>query len=87
MLAIGPVWGLTAGGLAAVGSLVRRPGITGPAGVALAGALGAVMLWRVRRDRPFPGPLWTAEFSDLHRPGLLVVALLVGSLIASGRSR
>jgi len=87
MLAIGPMWGLVAGGLTAAGSLARRPGITGPVALALAGSLGAVMLWRVRRDRPFPGPMWTAEFSDLHRPGLLVVALLVGSLIAGGRSR
>lgn len=86
-MAVAPPWGLVAGVVSLGAALLRRPAITGVAAIASAAVIGAVIVFRVRRDRPFPGPLWTTEFADLHRPGLLVVALLVGSLIAVGRAR
>jgi len=49
--------------------------------------IGLAMVWQVRRDRPFPGPLWTADFDRWHRPGLVVVALLVGSLLRTRPER
>jgi hypothetical protein len=40
------------------------------------------VLWRVVRYRPFPNAGWPGTFEDLHRPGMLVLALLAGSLAA-----
>jgi hypothetical protein len=44
---------------------------------------GAIVLWRVMRYRPFPNAGWPGTFEDLHRPGMLVLALLAGSLAAA----
>lgn len=86
-LTITPLWGLGVGAFVALGVLLRRPWLSGVAAVAVAGGIGAVMIWQVRQERPFPGPLWTAEFAHLHRPGLVVVALLVGSLLGTRPAR
>lgn len=87
VVAIEPRWGAAAGivSLAAIWS--RRPQWTGMLACAGTAVVAATIVWRVRRDRPFPGPLWTAEFADLHRPGLLIVALLASSLLAQRTTR
>ncbi len=87
MLTVEPVWGLAAGAVALTASWWRRPHVAGVAALVTAVAVGVLMVWRVRRDRPFPGPLWTHEFADLHRPGLVMVALLVASLLGTVRPR
>jgi hypothetical protein len=46
-----------------------------------------VVLWRVHRDRPFPSAAWPGHFEDLHRPGMFVIALLAGSLVARDHPR
>jgi hypothetical protein len=45
------------------------------------------VLWRVVRYRPFPNAGWPGTFEDLHRPGMLVLALLAGSLASNGAGR
>jgi arabinofuranan 3-O-arabinosyltransferase len=87
MATIEPRWGAVAGGITLVALWWRRPQWTGLLACIVMASLAVTIVWRVRRDRPFPGPLWTAEFADLHRPGLLVVALLVGSLLAQRPAR
>jgi arabinofuranan 3-O-arabinosyltransferase len=86
-VSIAPLWGLGVGVFVSAGVLLRRPWVSGVAAVALASGIGLAMVWQVRRDRPFPGPLWTAEFDHWHRPGLVVVALLVGSLLGTRPAR
>jgi hypothetical protein len=82
LLLVGPLWALLGFALGAVAGISGRP--RGLAGLAflLWGAIGSIVLWRVVRYRPFPSASWPGVFEDLHRPGMFVLALLVGSLAA-----
>ncbi|MGH9134641.1 MAG: hypothetical protein ACRDZZ_11930, partial [Ilumatobacteraceae bacterium] len=79
----GPGWGM-AGLVVALGAVAaRRPRLLAAAALAVWLGCGAIVLWRVVRYRPFPDAGWPGNFEDLHRPGMLVLALLAGSLAAA----
>ena len=76
----GPGWSLVALALGVVAVALGRPRLLGAFALAIWLWCGAVVLWRVVRYRPFPNAGWPGTFEDLHRPGMLVLALLAGSL-------
>ena len=76
----GPGWALVALALGVVATALGRPRLLGAFALAIWLWCGAVVLWRVVRYRPFPNAGWPGTFEDLHRPGMLVLALLAGSL-------
>ncbi|HWM18888.1 MAG TPA: alpha-(1-_3)-arabinofuranosyltransferase family protein [Ilumatobacteraceae bacterium] len=82
LLLAGPGWALVAFALAAVAVALGRARLLAAAALAIWLWCGAVVLWRVMRYRPFPNAGWPGTFEDLHRPGMLVLALLAGSLAA-----
>ena len=83
LLLAGPGWAVIALALAMVVTALGRPRLLAGAALALWIGCGAIVLWRVVRYRPFPDAGWPSTFEDLHRPGMLVIALLVASLVSA----
>ncbi|HEY0519587.1 MAG TPA: alpha-(1-_3)-arabinofuranosyltransferase family protein, partial [Ilumatobacteraceae bacterium] len=81
-LTIAPSYALVAAVAGLVIVAVRRPIVAGVASVALVAGVAAVIIRRQIRYRLVANPSWPAAFDDLHRPGLLVVALLLVSTLA-----
>ena len=81
-LVISPQWGAIGFVVSgAVLALRRRPqllAVTALAGICI---IAARMLWILRHVRPAPDPTWTFFFESLHRPALLAVILLFGSVL------
>jgi hypothetical protein len=73
--------------LGVVAAALGRPRLLGVFALAIWLWCGAVVLSRVVRYRPFPNAGWPGTFEDLHRPGMLVLALLAGSLAAGRTTR
>ncbi|HEX4981699.1 MAG TPA: hypothetical protein VFV63_08375, partial [Ilumatobacteraceae bacterium] len=88
-LLAGPVWALLALAIAVCTALLGRSRLLAVAALAIWAGCGAIVLWRVVRYRPFPDAGWPGTFEDLHRPGMLVLALLAGTLVTrtDGRMR
>jgi arabinofuranan 3-O-arabinosyltransferase len=82
LLVVGPGWAVIGAAAGALVGWLRRPRLLAAAAFALWGTCGLIVLWRVHRDRPFPSAAWPGHFEDLHRPGMFVLALLAGSLVA-----
>lgn len=78
---IGPDWGLITLVVVSGAVALRRSTWCGYLAGALAITGAGVILVRMRANRELPGPLWPEQFIDLHRPGLVVVALLVASTL------
>jgi arabinofuranan 3-O-arabinosyltransferase len=83
----GPGWALVALALGLVAAAFERPRLLGVFALAIWLCCGVVVLSRVMRYRPFPNAGWPGTFEDLHRPGMLVLALLAGSLVAGRTTR
>lgn len=81
-LVISPEWGVIT--LVVSGLLLwvrRRPEYLGLASLAWICVI-AVRIFRILREiRPAPDPTWTSFFEELHRPALLAVVLLFGSVL------
>lgn len=75
-------WGAIVTVIALGAVLIRRPHWCGHFAVTAAAVGAVVMLMRMRANRELPGPLWPEQFIDLHRPGLVVVALVMASTIS-----
>ena len=86
LVLVGPGWALLALILALSATALGRPRLLAAGALGIWLACGAIVLWRVVRYRPFPNAGWPGTFEDLHRPGMLVLALLAGSL-ATGTTR
>jgi hypothetical protein len=86
LLIVGPGWALIALALALGATTLGRPRLLGAAALAVWIGCGVIVLWRVVRYRPFPNAGWPGTFEDLHRPGMLVIALLAGSLASAERT-
>jgi arabinofuranan 3-O-arabinosyltransferase len=82
LLLVGPVWAL----LAAVGTaalvVVGRPRLVGIVTVGILVVIGAVMVWVVRDEHPFPGAGWPARFEWLHGWGLFAAVTLLVTMVA-----
>jgi arabinofuranan 3-O-arabinosyltransferase len=82
VLLVGPVWAL----LAAVGTaalvVVRRPRLVGIVTLGILAVIGAVMVWVVRDEHPFPDAGWPARFEWLHGWGLFAAVTLLVTLVA-----
>jgi arabinofuranan 3-O-arabinosyltransferase len=76
-LLISPATGIVAIAIGAVIVATRRPVLAGVAAVGLAAVLAAVVVRRELAERYPADTRWPGHFEDLHRPGLLVVALLL----------
>ena len=81
LLLAGPAWALVALSVALGAVLLGRSRLLAAAALAIWLGCGAIVVWRVVRYRPFPNAGWPGTFEDLHRPGMLVLALLVASLV------
>jgi hypothetical protein len=79
-LVIGVPWGLVAAAVVAVAALVRRPRLPALVGAALLLAAGVGYAWQQRQNRHGPGFGWVTNVESWHRPALLAVVLLVGSV-------
>jgi arabinofuranan 3-O-arabinosyltransferase len=78
VLLIGPRWGLLALLSAAALVAVGRPRVAGLVTAGIVATIGAVMVWVVHDERPWPDAGWPARFEWLHRWGLFAaVSLLV----------
>jgi hypothetical protein len=82
LLVAGPGWALAGAVLALGAGAVGRPRLLAAAAFVWWAGCGAIVLWRVLRYRPLPDAGWPGTFEDLHRPGMFVLALLAGSLLA-----
>jgi hypothetical protein len=80
LVLVGPGWALLALALALSATALGRPRLLAAGALGIWLGCGAIVLWRVVRYRPFPNAGWPGTFEDLHRPGMLVLALLAGSL-------
>jgi hypothetical protein len=80
LLLVGPGWALLAFALALAVTALGRPRLIAVSAVGIWLGCGATVVWRVVRYRPVPNAGWPGTFEDLHRPGMLVLALLAGSL-------
>ena len=81
-LVISPAWGAI--GLVVSGVVLavrRRPQLLAVTALAGICVIAARMLWILRHVRPAPDPTWTFFFESLHRPALLAVVLLFGSVL------
>jgi arabinofuranan 3-O-arabinosyltransferase len=87
LLLAGAGWAVLALAIGLVAAALGRPRLLAAAAVAIWAGCGAIVLWRVVRYRPFPNAGWPGTFEDLHRPGMLVLALLAGSLASNGAGR
>lgn len=87
LVIIGPLWIVPAAAVAAVAAWLQRPRLLGLAAVAVAAGNAVVIAFRVVTVRPFANASWPGAFERLHRPGLLVVVFLLGSLAAGDRLR
>jgi arabinofuranan 3-O-arabinosyltransferase len=88
LLVVGPWWGLVGIAAGAVAGWLRRPRLLGVGAVVLWCGIGATVALRVVRNRPFADAGWPGHFEDLHRPGMFVLALIAGTLVArDGRAR
>jgi arabinofuranan 3-O-arabinosyltransferase len=87
LLVVDARWAIAGAVLGALAGWWRRPRALALAGFATWTVCGVVVLWRVHRDRPFPSAAWPGHFEDLHRPGMFVIALLAGSLVARDHPR
>jgi arabinofuranan 3-O-arabinosyltransferase len=87
LLLAGPGWAVLALAIGLVAAALGRPRLLAAAALAIWVGCGAIVLWRVVRYRPFPNAGWPGTFEDLHRPGMLVLALLAGSLASRGTGR
>jgi hypothetical protein len=82
LLLAGPEWALLALAVALCAAALGRSRLMAVAALVIWAGCGAIVLWRVVRYRPVPNAGWPGTFEDLHRPGMLVLALLAGSLVA-----
>ncbi len=78
-LVISPKYSVAAAVIGVAIVVLRRPLVAGVASMVLMAALAALILRRQIRYRLVANPSWPAAFDDLHRPGLLVVVLLLAS--------
>jgi arabinofuranan 3-O-arabinosyltransferase len=67
---------------AAAVSVLRRPMLYAYASVTLAAVIFARLLLRQLRNRFPANAAWPGAFEDLHRPGLMVVSLLLAAVVA-----
>jgi arabinofuranan 3-O-arabinosyltransferase len=81
LVTISPTYGLLGAvfGLAIIAT--RRPVVAGVASVLLISGLAALIVRRQLRYHLGANPSWPAAFDDLHRLGLLAVALLLAATI------
>ncbi len=68
---------------AAVVVVFRRPRLAGVGAVLLMSALSARIVFRQLANRYAANAAWPGSFEDLHRPGMLVVALLLAGAIVT----
>jgi arabinofuranan 3-O-arabinosyltransferase len=85
MVLVGPLWAPPAAAVAVAASWWRRPRLLGLAAATLASLNALVITSRVAMTHPFANTSWPGAFEKLHRPGLLVVVFLLGSLVAGDR--
>ena len=78
---ISPKYGAFAAVVGIAVVALRRPLIAGVASLVLFGGLAAVIVGRELRYRFAANPSWPAAFDRLHRPGLLVVVLLLAATL------
>jgi arabinofuranan 3-O-arabinosyltransferase len=87
LLLAGAGWAVLALAIGLVAAALGRPRLLAAAALAIWVGCGAIVLWRVVRYRPLPNAGWPGTFEDLHRPGMLVLALLAGSLASRDIAR
>ena len=81
LLLAGPGLALVALAVALCAAALGRSRLLAVVALAVWLGCGAIVLWRVVRYRPFPNAGWPSTFEDLHRPGMLVLALLAGAVV------
>jgi arabinofuranan 3-O-arabinosyltransferase len=86
VLLVGPRWGLLAllGAAALVAS--GRPRLAGLVTAGIVATIGAVIVWVVRDERPWPDAGWPVRFEWLHRWGLFAAVTLLVT-VAAGLDR
>jgi arabinofuranan 3-O-arabinosyltransferase len=82
LMLIGPEYAAAAVVAAAAVSVLRRPMLYAYASVTLAALIFARLLLRQLRNRFPANAAWPGAFEDLHRPGLMVVCLLLAAVVA-----
>ncbi len=88
VLLVGPIWGLLALFGAAALVAVGRPRVAGLLTAGVVATIGAVIVWVVHDERPWPDAGWPARFEWLHRWGLFAaVTLLVTAAAGLGARR
>ena len=80
-LFIGWPWMVIASVSWAAAIALRRPHLVGWVGLLLVAAVGVVVTFVVRRDRPFPNAGWPVRFEWLHGWTLLGIVLIAGSTL------
>jgi arabinofuranan 3-O-arabinosyltransferase len=76
VLLIGPRWGLVAAAGAIVLVVLARPRLVGVLAAGIVATIGAVIVWVVVDERPFPNAGWPARFDLLHPWGLFAAVSL-----------
>ena len=82
VLVIDPWWGLAAGAIAALASVVRRPRMSGLVGLGVLAGVAVQYLWHQYDLRPGAGFGWVVNAEPTHRWTLLAVVLLVAGAMA-----
>ena len=83
VLFVGWGWGLVAAAAAAVLVIgLGRPRWAGLVTIGIVGYIGAVILWVVRDERPFPDGGWPVRFEWLHGLGMFAAVALAVSAFA-----
>jgi arabinofuranan 3-O-arabinosyltransferase len=83
ILLVGPGWALLAAAGAAALLVFGRPRLVGLVTLGILTVLGAVVVWVVRDEHPFPNAGWPARFEWLHGWGMFAAVSLLVTLAAS----
>ncbi len=83
LLLVGPPWALLAAVGAAALVVLGRPRFVGVVTLGILVVIGAVMVWVVRDEHPFPDAGWPARFEELHGWGLFAAVSLLVTMAAS----
>jgi arabinofuranan 3-O-arabinosyltransferase len=83
LLLVGPSWALLAAVGAAALVVLGRPRFVGLMTLGILVVIGAVIVWVVRDEHPFPDAGWPVRFEWLHDCGLFAAVSLLVTMAAS----
>jgi arabinofuranan 3-O-arabinosyltransferase len=82
LVLVGPAWALLAAAGAAALVVVGRPRLVGLVTLGILAVIGAVIVWVVRDEHPFPNAGWPGRFEWLHGWGLFAAVSLLVTMAA-----